>query len=493
MGKDTKLITISPEQAGIPSDAVLGFLNRIAQKELCLHGFLMLRHGKILAEAYAPSFNATRLHRMYSISKTFVSAAVGLMIGEGRLALTDHVAVFFPERLPEQLHQHIAAATVRDLLMMATPFNTSTYGEYDQDWVRTFFYAQATHAPGTVFSYNTAATVVLNAIVEKLADNSLLDYMRPRLLDPIGFSQEATCILRPEGGAWGGSGVLCTARDLAKFASIFLNHGRWEGKQLLPESYVAEATAKQIDTRVADDVSERQFGYGYQIWRTRNNGFAMIGMGGQYAICLPDKDFILITIADTQLVHNGASEILDALWDQVYPNIKDNAIPDDSIANTKLIHACDTLAFPPLKGAVNSSMAACITGRTYVLEDNPMKIVRLSFDFEGTNCRMHFENATGEHTFELSLGGYMAGTFPETHYYGAQIGTPLGHGYKCMASAAWADENTLVSKVFITDDYLGTLKMQFTFGEEDVSVLMTKAAEWFLNEYQGFAYGRVES
>jgi len=493
MAKDKLLTTISPEQAGIPSSAVLSFLERIATKELCLHGFLMLKHGKIVAEGYVKPFDASRLHRMYSISKTFVSAAVGLMIGEGRLTLSDNVADFFTELLPEKLHPHIAATTVRDLLIMATPFNTSTYSDYDANWVRTFFDASATHAPGTVFSYNTAGTVVLNAIVEKLAGESLIDYMRPRLLDQIDFSLEATCIERPEGGSWGGSGVLCTARDLAKFALVFLNNGRWNGQQLLPETYVKEAISKQIDTRIADDVSERQFGYGYQIWRTRNNGFAMIGMGGQYAVCLPDEDFVLVTIADTQMVQNGASEILDALWDRVYPFLSKKALLEDSFNCTKLMKACENLTFPLLDGKTDSKMISRINNCTYALEDNPMKIKCLSFDFNGDDCHMHYQNATGKHTINFSFGRYILGTFPETHYYGSKIGTPLGHGYECMSTAAWANENTLIAKVYITDDYLGTLKMQFTFGKNDISVLMAKAAEWFLNDYQGFAFGYLEA
>lgn len=482
----------TPEEAGIPSDAVSDFLKRVREKNLCLHGFMLIRGRSILAEGYAPPFDENSKHRMYSISKTFVSAAIGLMAGEGRIRLDDKVALFFPDKLPVKLHPHVADTTIRDLLIMAAPFDSTTYTDRDKDWVSTFFNTVPSHAPGKIFSYNTAATVVLNAIVEKLSGKLLLDYMRPLLLDKIGFSKDAFCIKRPEGGSWGGSGVLCALRDLAAFAYVFMNEGRLDDQQLIPSDYVLDAVKKQIDTQTADHGSETGFGYGYQIWRTRHNGFAMIGMGGQYALCLPDKDIMLLTIADTQMVTNGASEILDSFFDRIFPRISEHELPENANLYNLLEYECSNIKLPLPKGQKFPDAEAEISEKIYYLENNPMGIENICFEFTGDDCVLKYRNKTGWHRLKATFGRYIEGEFPETHYYGNKIGTSADKGYRYMGSYAWADERSLIVRIYITDDYFGTLKMLFSFGDGDVSILMMKAAEWFLNEYQGFAYGRMD-
>ena len=184
-------IASSPESVGIPSEAVLRFLERIDRNRICLHGFLLVRHGQVASEGYWAPFTPDRLHRMYSISKSFVSLAIGSLIGEGRLRLDDCVASFFPDKVPQDLHPWLAQATVRDLLMMATPHSENAYTRHDKDWAWCFFNKQPSHPAGTVFAYDTAATVVLNTIVERISGMPFLEYLRPRLLDPIGFSPDA--------------------------------------------------------------------------------------------------------------------------------------------------------------------------------------------------------------------------------------------------------------------------------------------------------------
>jgi CubicO group peptidase (beta-lactamase class C family) len=489
-GEDALTMT-TPENVGMSSISIVRFIDRLAYKQLPVHSFIMVRHGKIAAESYAPPFHKDRLHRMYSISKSFVAAAIGLMIDEGRIALNDTIVDFFPELLPPKVHPYLSAMTVRDLLMMATPFSENTYTRHDTNWVGTFFTTPPSHPPGTIFSYNTGATVTLTALVEKLSGVPLLDYLRPRLLDPIGFSEKAWCIQRPEGGSWGGSGILCRPRDLARFALVLLKKGAWGNRQLLSEHYVIEATSKQIDNRVSSGFPELNFGYGYQIWRTRNNGFALLGMGSQFAICLPDKDFILVTTADTQAIETGYCDILDALWEEVYPYLTDEALPKNEGDHRRLIEAQSKLRLPPVSGALTSSLSTPIDGQEYILEANPMKMSRVRFSFEETTGRMEYQNESGEHCIEFGLGSYVEGKFPEENYYGERIGRIPGIRYDCMASAAWADEHSLLVYVYVVDSYIGTLKIHAVFGEREISLLMVKAAEWFLDEYQGFAGGHA--
>src|SRR4051812_211885 len=295
MGSEKLFTTApSPDSLGIPSKAILKFLQRIDAERICMHGFLLVRRNRIAAEGYWAPWSAERKHRMYSVSKSFVALAVGMMVDEGRLSLDDRVAEQFPDKLPAKLHPWLAASTVRDLLMMSTPHSTTSYTRKDPDWVWTFFNRAPSHPPGTIFAYDTAATVVLTATVERLAGMPFLDYMRPRFLDRIGFSADAWCVRTPEGISWGGSGVICTLRDLARVALACMNGGMWGEERVLPEEYVRAATSRQIDNTIRGNC-----GYGYQIWCEKENGFSFRGMGSQYALCFPHREFLFTCIADT--------------------------------------------------------------------------------------------------------------------------------------------------------------------------------------------------
>lgn len=489
MKMENDFIKVAPEEVGIPSSAVLRFVERLEKKKLPMHSVLMARSGKIMAEGYYRPFHKDKFQRMYSISKSFVSIAIGLMADEGLISINDRIADYFPELLPDEVHPYISDMTIRDLLMMATPFNENNYVEKDEDWLWTFFNKAPSHPPGTIFSYNTAATVALNALVEKLSGMPFLDYMRPRLLDPIGFSKDAWCIKRPEGGSWGGSGVLCTSRDLLRFALVLLNKGRWGDKQLISEEYVNEATSRQIDNRVSARRAETQFGYGYQIWRVRNNGFALLGMGSQMAVCFPDKDFVLVTTCDSQSYDMGYSNILDALWEEIFPHLDNEPLEDNPHDYNKLEEKLSSLELPSLEGSLKSPLSKDLDGKIYSLNENPMEISQVSFNFKDDLGQMKYKNASGDHTINFAFGSYLEGIFPQKNYYHKQIGRVPNIGYDCIASAAWADDNTLIIYVYIVDNYLGTLKINLSFKDDEIALYMTKAAEWFLEEYEGFAGG----
>ncbi|MDA0745723.1 MAG: serine hydrolase [bacterium] len=449
-----------------------------------MHGFLIVRQNKIAGEGYWAPYAADRFHRMYSVSKSFVSLAVGMMVDEGRLTLEDRVAEYFPDKLPADLHPWLADSTVRDLLMMATPHSKTSYGRTDDDWAKTFFHLAPSHPPGTIFSYDTAATVVLTALVERLAGMPFLDAMRPGFLDRIGFSPEAWCIRTPEGTSWGGSGVICTLRDLAKVALVCMNRGRWGDEQVLPEDYVVAATSRQIDNSIRGHC-----GYGYQIWREKENGFAFRGMGSQFAFCFPDRDFLFTCIADTQGSTAGVG-IPDVMRQEIYPHLSDTPLPEDRAACEELADAIGRLAILPAAGEPDTGVASEVDGTWYALEDNPMGITRMRLCFSGDAGTWEYTNGQGDNTLRFGIGRVLAEKFPQRNYFGEQIGEVPGVPYDCLASAAWIDELTLNMEVYITDIYLGTLRASFAFKGDEIAIYMTKTAEWFLDEYNGFAGGR---
>ena len=480
-----------PEDLGIPSGNILDFLLYLEEKKLCMHNIMILRYGKIAFEAHYPPFTGNTLHRMYSVTKSFVSMAIGFMIDECKISLQSKIADYFPEYIGPEAGQFKNEMTVRDLLLMATPYDSTTYTKNDENWTRTFFTAKPTHRGGTVFNYDTSGTVVLNALVEKLNGQNLVEYLKPRLFVPLGFSPEVWCVERPEGGAWGGSGLQCSIYDLAKFGLFLLNRGQWQGRQLLSESYLTEACSPIIDNRVTTGGTEMQFGYGYQIWQTRNRGFCAWGMGTQLAVCLPEKNTLLVTSGDTQSIPAGQDLVLDAFWRFIYPYISDKIMEKkpDKLAALKNKLAC--LEFPPVDGEKNSYMQENFSGKKYMFTDNAMKIKWAMFRFTEDEGYMEYENATGKHEICFGLGKYCEGIFPEKHYFDKKIGTSGNRGFRCKAGGAWFNPQSLTFYLYIIDNCFGTLKTNCYFEGNTLTLQMSRAAEWFLDEYSGMATGTL--
>ena len=475
----------SPESQGVPSEAISTFMDELKRDNLNMHSFMLIRDGKILAECYWPYFNAKKKHRMYSVSKSFTSVAIGMMIDEGRISLDDKVADYFPEYIPPNPHPFILQATIRHLLMMAT-FNPSTsYNQYDADWVATFFQdPREKHEPGKRFSYDTAATVVLCAIVEKLNGKPILEYMRP-VFDEIGVSRDIWCIRSPDGRSWTGSGIMATTRDFAAFGLLCLNRGAWNGKQLISRDYMEAATTSQIDNGTQSG-AEFQFGYGYQFWCLREGGFACYGMGGQLALCLPSKNLLLITTADNQAIQNGIMPIVEAFF-RLSGKIETTTLPENPEARRRLEEQITNVSFPLPTGKTNTANATQFSGVRYVMGENSMGIKWMRLDITDGKCILHYENSTGENSIILGMGYYFYQKFPE-QYFGAQIGIK-DTNYQTIAAGAWQDDNTLAGIVYSIDDHLGSIYLTLSFSGNKLQITMTKTAEWFFDDYRGTATG----
>ena len=263
-----------------------------------------------------------------------------------------------------------------------------------------------------------------------------------------------------------------------------MNGGLWGDEGVLPEAYVRAATARQIDNAIRGNC-----GYGYQIWREEGNGFSFRGMGSQYALCFPDKEFLFACIADTQGAPAGTA-IPSVMRQEIYQHVSDSPVPEDPAAQAELSDRIERLAVLPVPGNAGAKPAPEVDGAWYVLEDNPMGITRMRLSFTGDEGAWEYTNGQGDNVLRFGIGRVIAGRFPQRNYFGEQIGVVPGVEYDCQASAAWIDGHTLNMEVLITDMYLGRLMISFAFKGKEIAVFMTKQAEWFLDEYSGFAGGR---
>ncbi|MEP7358170.1 MAG: serine hydrolase, partial [Anaerolineales bacterium] len=272
-----------PERQGIASPAILQFVEALDRQMHEMHSFMLLRHGQVVAEGWWSPYKSEDPHLLFSVSKSFTSTAVGLAVAEGRLSIDDRVLSFFPDERPSEAHDFLAAMTVRHLLTMTTGHAVDTWpflvARSDGDWIKAFLNVPIVHPPGTHFLYNTGASYILAAIVQQTTGMKLIDYLQPRLFDPLGI-QRATWQESPQGIAVGGYGLSLTTENLARFGQLYLQKGRWGDRQILAEAWVEAATSAQGPGRNNDSHSDWAQGYGYQFWRCRHGAYQASGVFG---------------------------------------------------------------------------------------------------------------------------------------------------------------------------------------------------------------------
>lgn len=311
---------IEPLEAGVSAKSVEGFLNALNSLPFDIHSVILIRGSKMLLEKYYEPYDRDTLHRMYSVTKSLVGLAILCLADEGKIRLDDPITKYFPEYPAE--YEYIKNMTIRNMLMMRTAHKKTTYkADLSADWVKSYFTTEPTQIPGTVFSYDTSSSHTLGALVEKITGMELLDYLRIKFLDKIGFSKSAYCLKDPFGVSIGGSGLMATPLDVAKVAQFVMNGGAENGEQLINPELISLAVSNLSLTDTHCKCEDEKQGYGMQFWRTRHNGFMLYGLGGQMAICLPDKDFIFIVTADAQECKDGVQMIRDVFWNEIYNNL----------------------------------------------------------------------------------------------------------------------------------------------------------------------------
>ena len=480
----------TPEQAGISSARVIDFYRELDAYHLSTHAVIMARGDKIFTEAYYAPFHAAFKHRMYSVSKCFVSVAIGFCEQEGLLSLDDPLCKFFPDYVArEGAVAH--TVTIREMLKMETAVEkgVSWFKSGTKDRTEVYFQNTLQKNPGTLFNYDSSATYMLGVIVERLTGKPFLSYLQEKVLDDIGFSKDAYCIQAPGGYSFGDSGIMCTARDLLLFARFVLNKGTFNGKRYLNETYMTDAVTMSVWDEDYGFNNHAAYGYGYQFWGAPRGCFGMFGMGNQIACCDPAHDFIFIINSDNQGNTHNYEQIFEALTRNILDHLDETVQVSDLASQYALakIEASRKLFALPM--ARESAFSKEIDGVAFDCADNPMGLKWFRFDFGKACGTFSYENAQGEKSFPFGFGYNEFAKFPEEGYSDliATIPAP-GNYYDAAFSADWPEAHKIRIRVQIIDKYFGNLAMVFGFRDaKTVSVRMTRKAEAFLREYDGIA------
>ena len=291
--------TSSPEEQGMSSERLarlveFGGLNN-------MDSLLVTRHGRIVLEAtYAP-FRAGLKHRINSATKAVVSTLVAMAMRDGRLDSTDRrVVEFFADRTIANLDDAKKAITIRHLLDMTSGlewtegldgFRSFLAMERSPDWQQFVLDRPMSTAPGTRFYYDSGNSHLLSAILTKVTGKSALDYARETLFGPLGID-DVLWRADPQGISGGGAGLYMHPRDMAKIGYLYLRGGVWEGKQILPASWIEGVRKADVDMR---ETWAQDLRYGSQFWvMPGRDAYMAVGYDRQLIVVMPKLDIVAV-------------------------------------------------------------------------------------------------------------------------------------------------------------------------------------------------------
>lgn len=447
----------TPEAQGVSSAAVLAFVEAADSSVDVMNSFMLVRHGQVVAEGWWAPYNPESRHELYSLSKSFTSTAVGMAVADSKLSIDDPVLKFFPDDAPEKPSVNLKNMRVRDLLCMSTGHQAEPQlnPTLKEPWTKAFLAAEVPHKPGTHFKYNTPATYMQSAIVQQVTGKTVLDYLKPRLFEPLGI-KDPTWGTSPQGVSLGGYGLNVRTEDIAKFGQLYLQKGKWGDKQLVPAEWVAMATSKQTSNGSNPD-SDWDQGYGFQFWRCRHGAFRGDGAFGQFCIVLPEQDAVIAITSGTGNMQN----VLNLVWDHLLPGFKKEPLPADADGAKKLKDKLAGLSVPVQTGQKGVHIPKELAGVTFTFPANEQKVeeLTLKFDESGNGVTVVSKMNGEERTMQCGDGKWTRGTMA--------VGPPQT---PAAASGAWTADDTYTAKVVMYETpFIATLTFKFIDGKLEYS------------------------
>ncbi len=437
----------TPEEVGIDSNAIKAFIDEINEKKLGLQSFTIVKDDKICSQCFWKPYAADIPHVMFSMSKSVTSTAVGFAVDEGLIHLDDKISKFFPEYKKATTKKN-SQLTVRMLLTMHSDKNITVFDEKGHtDWVERYFNASYLAKPDSKFNYISENTFMLSAIVSKVTGMSMIDYLYPRVFEPLGI-EKPFWEQDGKGNNAAGWGLYMRSEDLAKFFLLYLHGGKWiDGTQIIPEFWVREATKKQTDT-TKDGYADNINGYGYQFWRNQDKkSFRADGLFGQRCFIFPEHNALVV-------LNSGQSEdykIMEVFWKHIPPAFKESPLPENKDAVAALNETISNCKVEDLPATPrNKAMEKKVSGRKLTCKTNgytslitisvqqmlynkPGHLSEMKLDFTDDGLNFTWREKNDVNTIKVGMNGeYGKGEMhlQDLHY----------HTY---AKAAWQPDGTL--------------------------------------------------
>ncbi len=478
----------TPESQGIPSAAVLKLIDRLEAQHGMVHSYMLIRHGKVVAEGWWAPFDATTPHALFSISKSFVSMGIGYAVNDRKMMLNDRVAWFFPDCVPADADEEVHEMRVRDLMSMASGQKHDTFDAMlaaaPGEAPREFFKAPIGNPPGMLFRYMSGNTAMLAQIHRKVTGaEDLIAYLRPRLFDKLGIDDLFWSRQRDNTVA-GGSGLEMRTEDLAKICLLLLDGGRWHGERLLPLWWVKQATSCQtpygqvtdpvlaLHAGVADNSTtpsepdDWQVGYGYQLWMGRHESFRLCGAFGQIGAILPNNDIVFVSNAGGR---GSNKPSLNAFYDTILPALSDGPLPEDVIALRQLRERSSTLVLPLPEGTAKPDCAAVAAfAKSCAVGTNGFGLASVSYD--AATRELVVCNTFGNWRIRVGESEWMRGEMQAEPDHADTLHRIPGGLQPVAAAGAWSAPNHFSAQIrFIRSPAVFTISLEIIDGKTHIS------------------------
>jgi CubicO group peptidase (beta-lactamase class C family) len=441
-----------PEAEGVSSEQILHFLDDVAAAGLEFHGWMMARHGKVIAEGWWWPYGPNRQHMCHSLTKSFNVTAVGMAMDAGKFGYDDKLVSFFKGQVPADASDNLKAITVRDLLDMTCGHDHETSGSawrpLNTSWAAEFFKIPVPYKPGTHFQYTSAASYMLSGIVTKTTGLSVERYLRPRFFEPLGITNYHWDI-SPEGFNPGGNGLSCTTADSLKLGLLYEQKGVWKGQRLLSDTFIAQASQRHSHLEGRDDA------YGYQWWLGEGNVFYGNGLFTQYSMVFPDHGAVMAFFSAI----DGSEHLRPYIWKHFPAAFGQPTAP--TAATGALREKLAGLRLLPVLQKSHSPIAAKVSGKSFKVRPSDQNVQEVSFTFRGDQVEYRMIDQRGTHRIVSGLADWVE---QDTTMTGARI----HHEYapdsmRVVAGAEWRDAATLVMTwCFVESAFRDTVICKFS-------------------------------
>lgn len=416
------------------SSPLRGFVESAHAAGITIHTLEVGVEGHTVARCELAPFGTTIPHRMYSVSKSITALAVLLLVEEDRLRLDAPIVTYFPEMEPTA--PWLAATRIDDMLAMTGPHSRTTFDDTGE-WLASYFRHPPTHRPASQFVYDTSASYTLAALVERCGGAPLLEYLRPRVLDPLGIGVDARFLAGPDGFSHGGSGLIAAPHDLVRLAEAINGAGSRRGARVLPERVVRRLLERRSDPGMQGWGAPFRAGYGRHVWLPRAGAWMMFGLGGQIVYGEPARSLVAVVTADATSVTGGDQRLVEMLL---------SALSHDELDDPG---ALDT----PL-GAHDAACARSLAGEFALLSgDRAPDRVALAVDADGGEIRI---GGTAPLRFSTRRPTVTEGA--------------LGRG---VTAARWSRPGVLELLLSAASDDIASVRMRIVVSDDDIMTVQS--------------------
>jgi CubicO group peptidase (beta-lactamase class C family) len=464
----------TPEAQGMDSDLLAQAFDYVRQYQIPIHSLLIVRNGYVVLDAYFYPFQEGQVHDGASMTKSITSTLIGIVIGEHKLSsVRQPVLSLFPERKVGNRDERKDRITIEHLLTMTSGLDCHFDHEeitlkemmQSKDWVQFMLDLPMAAEPGSKFEYCSGGLHLLSGIISQTTGNNALEFARRELFQPLGI-ENVIWPSDPHGVSYGWGDLHLRPRDMAKIGYLWLNQGRWEGRQIVPTEWMQAAT----QTHLHPDWGSGEYGYGLWVYPQRNPiVYEALGRGGQRISVTPAKNVIV--------VFTGGEFEPGNIGKFIGESIKSNQrLPENQAGGTRLAAAVSTAAQPP--AAPTTPISEVISGRNYAVEANPLGLKSFSLTFSGNNeAVLHLGFADGRvEQRPLALDG-----IPRLSPNG-RFGLPV-------ALQGWWENNSTF--VFDYDEVanINCYHFRLTFVHDDVGIELSEKTGLVEATFQGKSVG----